>query len=221
MPALLPWFFVALAVGALITGVYLFWESLRAALGATDPLEVQATAEADTRRRLLERKEALLSNLRDLKFDYDGGKISQVDFDTLDAKLRAQAKAVLKLLDEDVAPFKDRAEEMISERLVAAGRDPYRSSAELAKADADSESPNSDADSDSDSEGPKADADTESPKADSDSEGPKADSESPKAERVECPSCETLNEPDAVFCKKCGARVGEEAAEGEEAGEGA
>src|SRR6056297_161481 len=126
MPALLPWLFVALAVGALVTGIYLFWESLRAALGATDPLEVQATAEADTRRRLLERKDALLANLRDLKFDRDGGKISPADFDVLDAKLRAQAKEVLRLLDEDVAPFKERAEELISERLVAAGRDPYR-----------------------------------------------------------------------------------------------
>jgi len=210
MPALLPWFFVALAVGSLVTGIYLFWESLRAALGATDPLEVQATAEADARRRLFERKEALLANLRDLKFDYDGGKISQADFDELDAKLRAQAKEVLRLLDEDVAPFKDRAETMISERLVAAGRDPYRAAPPVSPQDEAREAAEADA------EGAEADAEA----AESvDAEAPQTGAD---AERVACPNCETLNEPDAVFCKKCGARVGESADDAaEEAGESA
>ncbi len=215
MAGLLPWFFVALAVGALVTGIYLFWESLRAAFGAIDPIEVQATAEADTRRRLLERKEALLQNLRDLKFDRDGGKISPADFDVLDAKLRAQAKEVLRLLDEDVAPFKERAEQLISERLVATGRDPYRAAPPVMP---DDEAANSD--SDSESRSPKTDSET--PKADSETPSSDADAETPEPERVACPSCDTLNEPDAVFCKKCGTRVGESAdAEGEEAGEGA
>lgn len=207
MYGLLPWFLVFLAAGALLSGVYLFWESLRAALGASEPLEVQATAEADTRRRLLERKEALLANLRDLKFDFDGGKISQTDFDALDAKLRGQAKAVLRLLDEDAEPFRERAEQMISERLVAAGRDPYRA----APADA-----------------PVRDAEEESAKDEDPSEEASAKDDDPsdevvtkgEADRVACPSCETPNEPDAVFCKKCGARVSESDEDGESAEEG-
>jgi len=213
MYGVLPWFFVFLAAGALLSGIYLFWESLRAALGASEPLEVQATAEADTRRRLLERKEALLNNLRDLKFDYDGGKISDTDFELLDTKLRAQTKAVLRLLDEDVAPLKQRAEDMISERLVAAGRDPYRAAPPVG--------PRVDDEALDDDEAAKADADAseESAKADERpaEEAAKADGSD---DRVECPSCETPNEPDAVFCKKCGTRVGgddagESAAEGE------
>ncbi len=209
MYGVLPWLLVFLAAGALLSGVYLFWESLRAALGATEPLEVQATAEADTRRRLLERKEALLANLRDLKFDYDGGKISQADFDTLDAKLRSQAKAVLRLLDEDAEPFRERAEELISERLVAAGRDPYRAAPADAPVSApveDRETEKASADEDASEEASAKDADpTDEAKAD---------------DRVACPSCETPNEPDAVFCKKCGTRVNEEADDGESAEEG-
>jgi len=196
MVGFLPWFLVFVAAGALLSGVYLFWESLRAALGATEPLEVQATAEADTRRRLLERKEALLANLRDLKFDYDGGKISQADFDVLDTKLRAQAKAVLRLLDEDAEPFRERAEELISERLVAAGRDPYRA----APADAPVSEPLDEPEARAET---KAETQSEEPAKDDDPADAKADA------RIACPSCETPNEPDAVFCKKCGARVSE------------
>ncbi len=168
----LPWFFVALAGFALLSGLYLIWESLRAALGATEPLEVQATAEADARRRLLERKEALLKNLRDLKFDYDAGKMSTPDFEALDAKLRGQAREVLRLLDEDAAPFRQRAEEAIAARLKSAGQTPYRSK----PADA---------------------AATESPKPAAKVSG----------DKVACAACDTPNDPDAVFCKKCGARV--------------
>ena len=29
-------------------------------------------------------------------------------------------------------------------------------------------------------------------------------------ERVQCPSCETANDPDAAFCKRCGAKLGED-----------
>jgi hypothetical protein len=33
------------------------------------------------------------------------------------------------------------------------------------------------------------------------------------APRLACPKCETSNEPDATFCKKCGARLGTEASD--------
>ena len=182
----LPWLFVVLAAASLVGGIFLLWESLRAALGATDVFEIRATAEADTRRRLLERKDALLKNLADLKFDRDAGKISEQDFEALDAKLRGQAKEVLRLLDEDAAPFRQRAEELITKRLAAADRAPYRSKPVDRPVVEDEE--------------------TEPPAV-------------VAPERPQCPSCETPNEPDAVFCKKCGARMqpvdGEPAEEGE------
>jgi hypothetical protein len=167
----LPWFFVLLAALALIAGLVLLWESLRAALGASEPPELRASAEAEARRRLLERKESLLRNLRDLKFDRDGGKISTPDFDALDAKLRGQAKEVLRLLDEDVAPFKQKAEELVTERLGSERRDPYR------------------------------DQPGDAPESDEAAIGGKAPTQ------LTCDVCETQNDPDAVFCKKCGARL--------------
>lgn len=217
----LPWLMVLLAAGALLTGLYLLWESLRAALGATDPIEVQATAEADTRRRLIERKDALLKNLRDLKFDRDGGKISTPDFEKLDAKLRGQAKEVLRLLDEDVAPFRQRAEALITSALEQAGRSPYRGqSADRPREEVDSQ-PSTEAERERD-EGAAAEGERErerdegareraegaqSPGAEGVRERAEG-AQSPGAERLECPACQTLNEPDAVFCKKCGTRVG-------------
>jgi hypothetical protein len=34
----------------------------------------------------------------------------------------------------------------------------------------------------------------------------------PKSATAECAACSTVNDPDAVFCKKCGARMANEAA---------
>jgi hypothetical protein len=34
--------------------------------------------------------------------------------------------------------------------------------------------------------------------------------EKPRPSRVECPKCETSNEPDAAFCKKCGTKLAED-----------
>jgi ribosomal protein L40E len=35
----------------------------------------------------------------------------------------------------------------------------------------------------------------------------------PVAKRLACPKCETSNEPDATFCKKCGTKLGQEASD--------
>ena len=40
---------------------------------------------------------------------------------------------------------------------------------------------------------------------------PAAEASSSDAARAACPSCGTANEPDAIFCKKCGTRVRDEA----------
>ena len=128
-----------------------------------------------------------MNNLRDLKFDHDGGKISTPDFETLDAKLRGQAKEVLRLLDEDAAPFRQRAEEMITESLASAGGTPYRTK----PAD----------------RGPEEDVAAETEGPDRGEPETVARTESAEPVRLECPECATPNEPDAVFCKKCGTRV--------------
>ncbi|HJL27948.1 MAG TPA: hypothetical protein RMI62_02570, partial [Polyangiaceae bacterium LLY-WYZ-15_(1-7)] len=140
MSALLPWVFVALAAVTLMAGLYALWASFRAAFGAAEMPDMQGTVEAASRRELVAEKEALLQNLRDLRFDHDQGKLSRSDFERLDAKLRARAKQVLKLLDADVEPFREKAEALIAERIGKDVRAPYRKSQKPEDADAPTES---------------------------------------------------------------------------------
>lgn len=162
----LPIFFALLASFALFCALAALYASFRAAFGASEVHDV-TSVEAESKRVLEERKKALLANLQDLEFDRRLDKIAEADFQRLDKKLRAQAKRVLKLLDEDVAPFRAKAADMIAAAVrEETGEDgtPYRTPA---------------------------------------NEAGQVD-ESP--EPLVCGECETVNDLDAAFCKKCGAK---------------
>lgn len=156
MTALLPPLFLVLAAGALFAALYSLWASFRAAFGALDAPDLQGTVEDMSRHQLLEEKRSLLENLKDLRFDKEAGKLSEEDFAKLEAKLRARAKDVLRLLDADVEPFRRKAEALIQEQLRDRVQAPYR------------------------------------------------DQATPVVTRKECPACDTTNDGDAVFCKRCG-----------------
>ncbi len=175
----LPWFFAALAAAMLFVALFQLWESFRAAFGAPEAAELEANAEAESRRVLLERKAAILENLRDLRFDHDAKRIGDEDFAHLEGKLRSEAKEILRLLDADVAPYRAAAEALITARIGQAPRTPYRSS---------------------EAEAARAPAEVETPVAETVAETVAV------PERKECPSCGTDNESDAVFCKSCGHR---------------
>lgn len=189
MSALLPWVFVALAAVTLMAGLYALWASFRAAFGAAEMPDMQGTVEAASRRELVAEKEALLQNLRDLRFDHDQGKLSRSDFERLDAKLRARAKQVLKLIDADVEPFREKAEALIAERIGKDVRAPYRKSQKPEDAGAPTEST--------------------APEEDAPAERAGTGSAAVDAAEKACPECETENDADAVFCKKCGHRFAE------------
>ncbi|MBC7170929.1 MAG: zinc ribbon domain-containing protein, partial [Polyangiaceae bacterium] len=120
------------------------------------------------RRALLLEKESLLRGLKDLEFERDAGKLSEEDFEIVGRKLRSRAKQVLRLLDDEAAPFRAEAEALVEAHLAAAG---IEAAAPRAEAPA-----------------------------------PEASVEQPQAARV-CASCATTNDPDAAFCKKCGAKL--------------
>ena len=161
---MLPIFFSTLSVLALGTALVALWASFRAAFGASDVADV-TNVEAESKRVLEERKKALLSNLHDLEFDHGLCKIADEDFQKLDVKLRTEAKHVLRLLDDDVKPFRARAAAMIAEAIGDLGEASYRE--------------------------PALDAETVD--------------EEVVDEPNRCAACETVNDVDAVFCKKCGA----------------
>lgn len=108
----LPWVFVALAAVALLFGFAAFWLSLRGMF--TSPEQTALDALSESRRALIAEKDALLQEIQDLAFERESGKLSENDFAQLNAKLRARAKAVLAKLDEDVAPFRKEARQLVA-----------------------------------------------------------------------------------------------------------
>ena len=80
----------ALVLGALVAAIVL--RPLRSR-SATDPLlDIRADLEAE--------KEGKYREIRDAELDYRMGKLSEADWRTLDAELRAQAIDILKRLDK-------------------------------------------------------------------------------------------------------------------------
>jgi hypothetical protein len=54
--------------------------------------------------RLLSRKTAVYSNLKDLEFEYAMGRLSDADFQTLGAAYKSEAASILQRLDQLDAP---------------------------------------------------------------------------------------------------------------------
>jgi ribosomal protein L40E len=106
--------------GALVTVIAFFWSSVRTLSGETPLAGADAFALAAPRPEE-EQKQAVLRALNDLKFERSVGKISEEDYAELDAKYRAEAKRLLRILEEDARPRRERAEELVRERLIAAG----------------------------------------------------------------------------------------------------
>jgi len=169
--AAIPAIFAVLAALCLVSVVLFTWRSLRGALGTAALGDVLTDGASARRMALLHQKNALLEDLRDLRFDHEAGKLSDADFERLEAKVRAQATAALKALDDDVAPFRASAEALIAERL---GRSTPTSRSSNPPAERRST--------------------------------PVPPTQSTPPVRV-CPSCTVGNDPDSVFCKKCGGRL--------------
>lgn len=110
-----------LLIGATLVGVItLFWSSLRTVLGETPLSGADAYAIAAPRAEE-EQKQAVLRALKDLEFERSVGKISDEDYAVLVTKYRAEAKRLLRVIEEEARPRRERVEWLVQERLVAAG----------------------------------------------------------------------------------------------------
>src|SRR5207245_988542 len=98
----------------------------------------------------------------------------------LAADYREQAKDVMRDMDADIEPLRERAEQLARQHLKKRGLDGETE------------------DAPSDDDARDADAPTSAPSGDAPA-------------RVACAECDTSNEPDAAFCKKCGASLRAEA----------
>ena len=117
MAELLPWLFIITAVVAMLGGLLSLWLSLTLSLSDEVSGGTRAELTSDARLALLTEKEALLQEIRDVAFEHDAGKLSDADYEDLNAKLRAQARHVLHELDAGAEGFREQAEALIAERL--------------------------------------------------------------------------------------------------------
>lgn len=114
---------LVLIAAALITVIALFWSSVRTLLGETPLSGADAYAIAAPRAEE-EQKQAVLRALKDLEFERSVGKISEEDYAVLVTRYRAEAKRLLRVIDEEAKPRRDRVEHLVRKRLVEAGLAP-------------------------------------------------------------------------------------------------
>ena len=216
---------LTLAAGALIGAIAAFWASLRAVSGDTrlsgeDAFALGAPSAEE------EQKRAVLRAIKDLEFEHSVGKISEYDYRVLMFRYRAEAKRLLRVLDNQAAPAEDRVEELVRAYLAEQGLAPGEAGAPEAEAPEaaapDEEAPDEEA---PDEEAPEAAAPEaaapeaaapaeEAPAAaaakepsDADEDDADAVSGESAAATIACPACDAANDADAVFCKKCGKAI--------------
>ncbi len=185
---------LVLAGGAMLGTISLFWSSVRT-LGGDAPLPegLAARVFANEVDALEEEKRATLRILKDLEHERAVGKIDEFDYAELVKHYRANAMALMQALDARGEVFSGDLKKHLANLF------PRDTLTLLVGEDL---------------------ASGEEPKDESDSSKKEPADNEPQAVtgRVDCSSCKTPNEPDAVFCKSCGAKMGNESPRPEETG---
>jgi hypothetical protein len=118
-------FFLGLAGAALLGAIWVFWRSLQNLTGDA-PLTLEEAVGLGAPSAEEERKTAVLRALKDLEYERAVGKIEEDDFQQLSHKYRAEARHLLQVLDEELAPARARAEQLLQDRFTeqTANEDP-------------------------------------------------------------------------------------------------
>ncbi len=157
-----------------------FWQSLRGVIAHTGQGARRAGGPSVARAALLREKDSLLASLRELRMEHELGKLADADFQRLEQGYRSRARDVLRALDEQLAPFRGQADALLADaRGAARATTPAAAQAKAPAAAAKANEPSGDA---------------------------AASAQAGPAQRS-CPGCTATNDGDAVFCKKCGARL--------------
>jgi len=144
-------------------------------------------------RSVLEREKGLLLRfLKELEFDRRMGKVSEKDFAEMSARLRSRAARVMRQLDAG-SVYREQIEREIQRRLGTRDSGPATRDSERAHPDS----------------APVADLEPGVPVLESRiaNPEPRIPGRVARSGPAECPSCDTQNDPDARFCKSCGARL--------------
>ncbi len=103
--------------GALLGAILLVWHSLRTLAGDADVDDALDAVPVGTSSLLTEEKTRALRALKDLEAEHAIGKIDDADFAALDAEYRARAKEVIREIDDELAPFREKAEAIVRAHL--------------------------------------------------------------------------------------------------------
>ncbi len=171
-------------VGGMLLGtIALLWTSLRTLSGdAPLPQDLEALAARSTNvTNDAEEKRRVLRALKDLEHEHDIGKIDDADYAEVAARYRNEAKQLMRDMDVEIEPLRERAEELarahLLKRKIGARVEPIEPVLAKMTSDPPDEVGNEDA------------------------------TRQVNTRRLDCSACATSNEPDAMFCKKCRASL--------------
>ncbi len=106
------------AGGVLGGSIWLIWSSLQG-LGGDLPITLDEALSLGAPSAEEEQKRAVLRALKDLEYERAVGKINDDDYASLAQHYRNEAKRLLRVVDQDLGPERDRAERILSQRLAA------------------------------------------------------------------------------------------------------
>lgn len=106
------------AGGVLGGSIWLIWSSLQG-LGGDLPITLDEALSLGAPSVEEEQKRAVLRALKDLEYERAVGKINDDDYASLAQHYRSEAKRLLRVVDQDLGPERERAERILSERLAA------------------------------------------------------------------------------------------------------
>jgi hypothetical protein len=117
-PALL-----TVAGGVVLGTIATAWASLRTLAGdAPLPRDLEiATMARGTVDEKVSRKRMLLRALKDLENEHRIGKLDDEDYDLVAARYRAELKALMKQMDEELRPYREKAERALAAHLAKVG----------------------------------------------------------------------------------------------------
>lgn len=212
----LPGALLVIACGTLLLIISLLWNSLQGltgegAISLEEALGLGAPSAEE------EQKRAVLRALKDLEYERSVGKISEEDYAELTTRYRAEAKALLRALDQNLAPNREHAEKLLQKRLADEDLDEKgRRHAKKHKkkhAEPTPEPVEDESAEDETGEAEATSAPSHEPPADTDEgeeKAPRRSTPAPRAPTRRCAKCETRNDLDARFCKGCGATMAAE-----------
>lgn len=107
---------LAFGGGVLGASIWLIWSSLQGLMGEA-PLTLEEAISLGAPSAEEEQKRAVLRALKDLEYERAVGKINDDDYANLAEHYRREAKRLLRAVDSDLGPERERAERILAERL--------------------------------------------------------------------------------------------------------